>query len=97
MPAYAIVEVEVTDPEAFEAYKAKVPGTIEAHGGRYLVRGATTECMEGDWNPARVVVLEFPDMATLKAWHGSEMYAEPKAMRLRAATSRMIAVEGVEA
>lgn|GEM_PF-3915518 len=41
-------------------------------------------------------MLEFPDMAALKAWHGSEMYAGPKAMRFRAAKSRMIAVEGVD-
>jgi len=96
MPAYAIVELEVTDPEEFESYKALVPPTIEAYGGRYLVRGGANETMEGDWDPARIVVLEFPDMAALKAWHGSDIYAEPKAMRFRAAKSRMVAVEGVE-
>jgi len=45
MATYAIVELEVTDPEEFEAYKTQVPATIEAYGGRYLVRGGATETM----------------------------------------------------
>ncbi len=95
MAAYAIVELDVTDPEEFEEYKTKVPATIEAFGGRYLVRGGAAETIEGDRRPGRVVVIEFPDMAALKAWHASDIYAEPKAQRFRAATTRMIAVEGV--
>ncbi len=97
MAAYAIVELDVTDPEKFEEYRKQVPATIQAYGGRYVIRGGATETLEGDWTPARIVVLEFPDIAALKAWYGSEMYAGPKAMRLGAARARMIAVEGVEA
>lgn len=95
MAAYALVELEVTDPETYETYKQQVPATIAAYGGRYLARGGACETLEGDWAPKRIVVLEFPDMGKLKAWHASESYAGPKALRQGAARTRMIAVEGV--
>ena len=37
--AYIIAEVEVLDPVMFEQYRAAVPATIAAYGGRYVVRG----------------------------------------------------------
>ena len=59
MPAYFIVDLEVTDPAGFEEYRQLVPATIQQYGGRYVVRGGATETLEGDWQPKRVVVLEF--------------------------------------
>jgi uncharacterized protein (DUF1330 family) len=41
------------------------------------------------------VLLEFPDMAALKAFYFSAEYKPLIAMRQRAATSSLIAVEGV--
>ena len=69
MAAYVIANVEVTDPAAYEEYRAKVPGTIAAYGGRYLARAGATEVLEGDWTPHRLVILEFPSLAQLKAWY----------------------------
>ena len=40
MAAYLIADVEVLDQEAYAAYGAQVPSTLEAYGGRFLVRGA---------------------------------------------------------
>lgn len=95
MAAYLIADITVTDPDAYEAYKARVGETIAAYGGRYCVRGGVAEPLEGDWRPNRVVVLEFPDMDTLKAWYHSEAYAGPKAIRQGASVSRIVAVDGV--
>jgi uncharacterized protein (DUF1330 family) len=36
---YFVVEVEITDPAAYEAYRTSVPDIISAHGGKILVRG----------------------------------------------------------
>ena len=33
MPAYFIVDNEVTDPAGFEEYRKQVPGTVEKYGG----------------------------------------------------------------
>ncbi len=95
MTAYIIVQVEVTDPDTFEAYRAQVPPTLEAHGGEYLVRGGVQEVLEGDWDHPRTVVLEFPSMDQAKAWHASVEYEGPKALRQSAAKTNMIVVEGL--
>lgn len=95
MSAYVIVDLVVTDPAEFEAYRKRVPATLAAYDGRYLVRGGRCETLEGGWAPERIVVLEFPDIDRARAWWSSEVYREPKAMRDRSAKSRMIVVEGV--
>ena len=94
MSAYIVAEVEVTDPRTFEEYRKLVPPTIEAFGGRYVVRGGAVGSLEGDWRPKRMVVIEFDDMERAKAWHGSELYAPAKALREASANTRMIVVEG---
>ena len=94
MSAYVIAEVEVTDPAKFEAYRKLVPPTIEAFGGRYVVRGGAAGGLEGGWQPKRIVVIEFDDVARAKAWHDSELYAPALALREASANTRMIVVEG---
>ena len=94
MSAYVIAEVTVTDPQLFAEYGKGVPGTIAAYGGKYLVRGGKTESREGGWAPNRVVVLEFPSMERARTWYDSAEYKPLLAMRLKAAQSRMIFVEG---
>ena len=39
MAAYVIVDLEVTDAARFAEYRQRVPATIAAYGGRFLVRG----------------------------------------------------------
>jgi uncharacterized protein (DUF1330 family) len=95
MKAYVIVDVKVTDPERYEAYKKLTPASLEPFEGKFIVRGGATETWEGDWQPGRVVVVEFPSMAQAKAWWSGAGYAPAKAIRQSAAVTRMIAVEGV--
>ena len=95
MPAYVIVETNVTDHEQYERYRGAAPASIAAHGGRYLVRGGELAVFEGDWNPTRVVVLEFPDLETAQRWYASEEYAEARKLREGAARLHMVAVEGL--
>jgi uncharacterized protein (DUF1330 family) len=94
MAAYVIAEVDVQDAALFEEYRKLVPATIAQYGGRYVVRGGATETKEGGWTPKRMVVLEFPTMARAREWYHSAEYAPALAMRLKAAKSRVILVEG---
>ena len=94
MAAYLIADIEVTDPEAFDKYRAGVPATIAAYGGKYLVRGATGEVVEGEWTPKRLVVLEFDSMERLKAWYDSPEYADLKKLRQSASNGNLIFAEG---
>ena len=94
MPAYVIAEIEVHDPETYETYKALVPPSLVAYGGRFLVRGGEHEVLEGDSRPLRLVVIEFPDMATLKSWYNSPEYAKLIALRQGVSRGSLVAVEG---
>lgn len=95
MPAYIIVNIEVTDPEAFARYRAAVPPVIAAHGGRYLVRGGELHVMEGAPGWKRLVVLEFPSVAAARGFYGSTDYAPLLALRLASTNSQMVMVEGL--
>jgi uncharacterized protein (DUF1330 family) len=95
MAAYLHADIEVTDPLTYEEYRRQVPAMIAAHGGRYLVRGGATEVLEGPGMCRRQVILEFPDMAALKAFYNSPAYAPMKALRQRASHGTLVAIEGV--
>jgi uncharacterized protein (DUF1330 family) len=94
MVAYAIVDVEVTDPVAFEGYRKGIGANIAAFGGRYLARGDVTEVLEGNWIPKRLVILEFPTMARLKEWYESSEYAPLLSLRKASASSSFVIAEG---
>jgi uncharacterized protein (DUF1330 family) len=95
MSAYLFANVKVVDAVEYERYRQQVPATITAHGGRYLVRGGATEMLEGQGVPDRVVILEFPDMATLKRWYHSPEYQALLAIRTRSTVSTVTAIDGV--
>jgi uncharacterized protein (DUF1330 family) len=95
MAAYIYGDIEVTDPAAYETYRQQVPALIAAHGGRYLVRGGAVEVLEGERRPRRQVILEFPDMARLKAFYTSPQYQTLIAIRQGASHGSLLAIEGV--
>ena len=95
MAAYIIANIEVTDPAGYEEYRKQAHATITSHGGRYLTRGGTTEVLEGDWAPNRVVIVEFPNMAQLKAWYDSPEYRALLQIRRRTSKSSLVAIEGL--
>jgi len=94
MPAYIIVDIEITDPVQYEEYKRLAAPTVAQFDGRYLVRGGATETLEGEWTPGRFVVLEFPTAERAREWWESDAYAPAKAMRHASANTQMILVAG---
>ena len=95
MAAYVLVNVEITDSAGFAEYRKLVPATIAAFGGRFLTRGGATEVLEGEWIPNRLVILEFPDVAAIKAWYHSTEYQHLLELRKRTATSDFVIIDGV--
>ena len=94
MKAYVIVEVSITDQIIYEEYKKLTPATIAAFDGKFLVRGGRPETLEGDWQPERMVVVEFPSVERAKEWWSSDQYSKAKAIRQQAAHTKMLIVEG---
>ncbi|MBL8384023.1 MAG: DUF1330 domain-containing protein [Burkholderiales bacterium] len=95
MSAYCIANVDVTDPVAYENYRSRTLATVEKYGGRFIVRGGKAEAKEGSWTPHRVVVLEFPDVATANRWYHSPDYQAIIGFRTASARSDVVIVEGV--
>lgn len=95
MSAYVVFDITVNDPEKYEEYKKRTMPTIEAFGGRFIVRGGQLEVLEGDWAPNRVVILEFESMEKAKRWINSPEYSEVKKIRHNTARSNAFIVEGV--
>jgi uncharacterized protein (DUF1330 family) len=95
MPSYVIVDIDVTDPARFEEYKKLGPPSLEPYGGKYRVRGGAATSIEGEWQPGRLVVIEFPSEEQARAWWNSQEYAPAKKLRQASAKTRMILVPGV--
>jgi uncharacterized protein (DUF1330 family) len=95
MAAYIIAEISIHNPELMEEYKKLTPDTLTAFGGKFIIRGGKTLTIEGEWNPDRIVVLEFPSIENAQAWLNSEKYHHAKQIRQKAALTKMILVEGV--
>jgi len=94
MSAYIIVEVTIHDPLLYEDYKKLTPSSVTAYGGKFIVRGGKKETLEGDWQPERIVVLEFPTMERAKEWWDSPEYAPAKRIRQATSHTKMILIEG---
>lgn len=95
MPVYLISDVTVRDPAAFETYRARAAASIQAFGGRYLVRGGELRVLEGQHHPSALVIVEFPDAATAKLWYASPEYAAALEVRDQALERSLILVDGV--
>jgi uncharacterized protein (DUF1330 family) len=95
VPAYVVVNVDVTNPVRYQDYVRQVNASVEAYGGRYLVRAGRTEVLEGDYTPLRFVVVEFPDAARARSWWDSREYAPAKRIRHESARTDMFIVDGV--
>ena len=94
MPAYFVVELDVTNMAAMEGYRAAVPATLAQYGGRFCARGGATELVEGGPEPKRIVILEFADAAAIKRWYDSPEYQKILPDRLANSTGRAFIVEG---
>lgn len=94
MPAYIIADVQVTDPAGYEPYRALAGASIARFGGRFIVRGGTAALLEGAPAPQRIVVIEFPDLATARRWYDSAEYQAALKIRQANSTGRLILVEG---
>lgn len=96
MSAYVIVDTKISDPEAYETYKAQAKPIAEKFGGVYRTRGGDMDVLEVDlWTPTRIVVVEFPDMQAARDFANSDEYAPVKTIRHANAKCTFIIVDGV--
>ena len=95
MSAYVIVDVEITDANLYGQFIEQVTATVEAHGGKFVVRGGAFETILGDWTPRRLAVLEFGSLQQVRTWLESPEYTALDDIRSRSSNVNMVIVEGV--
>ncbi len=95
MGAYVIFDVDVRDMPRFQEFMSAGKVAVEAAGGRYLARGGAHKVYEGDWQPRRLVLFEFPSIADFEAFYYGPVYRRLKAIRDECSSARLVAVEGL--
>lgn len=96
MSAYLIVDTQIENSDKYEEYKRLAKPIAEKYGGVYRVRGGDMDVRETDlWTPTRMVIIEFPDMDSARAFVDSEEYAPIKPLRRQNARCTLAILEGV--
>ncbi len=95
MSAFLVVDTRIKDPQAYEEYKLLAKPVAEKYGGVYRVRGGAIDLRESElWTPTRIVIIEFPDVASAQAFADSDEYAPIKPIRQDNADCTLFIVEG---
>ncbi len=87
MPAYIVSMMSIEDAETYQKYTDRTPQIVAKYGGKFLTRGEEVTTVEGMPYKGRMVLLEFPDKASIDAWYNDPGYQE--AMQFRHASSKM--------
>lgn len=95
MPAYVIFDVEIRDMNRYQEYMKGVKPVIEAAGGKYLARGGHHKVYEGDWQPRRIVLFEFPSVADFESFYNGPAYLALRPLRDACSSARLVSVEGL--
>ncbi|MBD2749106.1 DUF1330 domain-containing protein [Microvirga sp. BT688] len=96
MPAYVIFDVEIRGPARYQEFMAGVKPALEAAGARYLARGGAHKVYEGDWEPRRIVLLEFPSVEAWETFYNGPTYQGLKSIRDECSSARLVSVMGLE-
>ena len=95
MSAYAIVDLEVFDIEKYLLYQQSIRPLLESAGARYLARGGESKVFEGDYQPHRLVLVEFLSLSAMDDFFQSDAYQALEPQRRACSSARIQGVEGL--
>ncbi len=94
MPVYLVIEIAIKDESLYSEYIEKVYDIVTRHGGRYLVRGGEATPVSNNWNPERIIVIEFRDKEQFRSCFQSPEYLQIAPLREKSTVSKAILLEG---
>ena len=87
MTAYALAHVRSVELCAdIVEYIARIQGTMDPFGGRFVFHGGEKDVVEGSWDED-LILIEFPTLDAVRAWWNSPAYKAIKHLR----TDHMVA------
>jgi uncharacterized protein (DUF1330 family) len=93
---YMIVSIEnISDQERYGRYIQGVSSIVKQHGGRYIARGGDVTPFAGEWNPRRVIIIEFDSLEDAQECFNSPDYKQIAPLRETSTSTKALFVEGV--
>ncbi len=96
MTAYVIFDVDISNPARYADFMNGVKPALEVAGARYLARGGAHKVYEGDWEPRRIVLLEFPSVQAWEGFYNGPVYQGLKGVRDECSSARLVSVVGLD-
>jgi uncharacterized protein (DUF1330 family) len=95
-PAYVVVEIDATNPDAFLKEYAPIAGkAITEGGGTYLARGGKNVAIDGEPPKPRTVIVAFDSLEKAQATFTGTAYREGRKIGDKYAKFRIWAMEGI--
>lgn len=97
MPAYAIGHLhDVNLGLDIVEYLKRIDETFAPFGGRFIIHGGPVDVVEGSWS-GDLIVIEFPDKASIHAWYDSPAYRRILPLRTKNSRGDVFFIDGVSA
>ena len=98
MTAYFVIDLNVPDPQKLAEYETAANPLLSKYGAKVLTRAAADDydVIEGDWQPRRLVILEYPSLHAIHEFYNDPEFQPAKKARqaVPSASANAIAVEG---
>lgn len=99
---FVVLDIMVHDTVMYEQYRINVEEVIKNFGGKYLVRSGGMAFdtdpdrkvipVEGNWNPNRLIILQWDSMEQLQKFTSSKDYKKIAQLRANSATTKSLIV-----
>ena len=89
-----IIETKIKNSDLYLEYIQKVQDIVTTYGGKYLVRGGRITPITNNWNPERIVIVEFKNKGQMQKCFQSPEYLEIAPLREKSTISKAIMIEG---
>lgn len=73
---------DITHPLKLVEYERAATEHVVAPGGCFIVRGNNYKTIKGDWNPQRLIIVEFPDIEAIERYYHSNINKDLSQTRL---------------
>ena len=94
MKAYVIALETIHDQAMFAEYAKGVPATLAPFEGRFVARGGKSTSLEGQWEHARTVIIEFPSRDAAEGWYKSAAYQKIIGLRHQSSKGNLVILDG---
>ncbi|MEO8232013.1 MAG: DUF1330 domain-containing protein [Ignavibacteriota bacterium] len=100
---FVVLDITVNDTIMYEQYRIEVEPIIKKYGGKYLVRSGGMAFDkdpdkkvipgEGNWNPNRLIIVQWNSMEELQKFINSEEYLKIAELRKNSASTKSVIVK----